>query len=151
MVRRDDADEILGVDVGVEQDGRGSSRESSAERRLADADGAGDDQQGRSDEGALVAATRAAQHVVDRGNQLGEDAPASAGLARERHTADDVAETTSDAAFAAGRARRTDSGPGGCILVPRPGRLGAPERRSPGAADPAYWDTPSGVSPRWRP
>jgi hypothetical protein len=87
LVRRDDADEIRGEDVSVEKDRAGDcSCQPSTERGLADAGSAGDDQEGWSDEGALVGAMRAPQHVANRWNQVGKDAPASADLTRERHT-----------------------------------------------------------------
>src|ERR1035437_844314 len=76
-----------GEDVGVEKDHtRDHSCEPSTKRGFADADGAGDDQQGRADEGPLVGAVRAPQYVADRWNQVGKVAPASADLTRERHT-----------------------------------------------------------------
>ena len=59
-VRRDDADQVSGEDVGLEQDRAGDCpREPSAERGFADVGSPGDDQEGRSDEGALVSAMRA--------------------------------------------------------------------------------------------
>jgi hypothetical protein len=83
LVRRDDADEILCVDIGVEKDRTGyCPRQPGAQCGLADAGSARNDQQRRADEGALVAAMRAPQHEADRRDQV---APTAAGLTCERH------------------------------------------------------------------
>ena len=88
LVRRHDADEVRGEDVGVETERTGHrSCEPGTEDGLADAGGAGDDQQRRSDERALLGAMRAPQHVANRWKQVGEGAPSSADLTRERHNA----------------------------------------------------------------
>src|SRR5438309_8334935 len=74
---------VLAEDVSVEEGSfRDRPREPSTQRRLADTGRAGDDQQGRSCEGALIRAVRASQDVPDRWDQIGA---ASARLARKRH------------------------------------------------------------------
>lgn len=86
LVGGDDADEILGEDVCVENDcARDRSRESRTQRRLADARCACDYQQGRSHERALSGTGRAAEHATNRRYEIGE-AAGSAGFARERHS-----------------------------------------------------------------